>query len=94
MLVRTYFLNIVVQTLHSQTDKYILHNFQGRNHGENLGSTSAMQWWVESDPPGWDRVKVSENLGLSDTFLTLMETGDRDICDPATLCIQTYHVIR
>ena len=34
---------------------------QGRNHGENLGSTSAMVGRI--CPPGWDRVKVSENLG-------------------------------
>ena len=34
---------------------------QGRNHGENLGST--LRWWAESSPPGWDRVKISENLG-------------------------------
>ena len=24
------------------------------------------QWWVESDPPGWNRVKVSENLGATE----------------------------
>ena len=23
------------------------------------------QWWAESAPPGWDRVKVSENLGAT-----------------------------
>ena len=33
---------------------------QGCNHGENLGSTSAMVGRI--CPPGWDRVKVSENL--------------------------------
>ena len=22
-------------------------------------------WWAESIPPGWDRVKVSENLGAT-----------------------------
>ena len=36
---------------------------QGRNHGENLGSTSAMVGRI--CPPGWDRVKVSENLGAT-----------------------------
>ena len=25
---------------------------QGRNHGENLGSTSTLQWWAESAHPG------------------------------------------
>ena len=24
-----------------------------------------MRWWAESAPPGWDRVKVSENLGAT-----------------------------
>ena len=24
-----------------------------------------LQWWAESDPFGWDRVKVSENLGAT-----------------------------
>ena len=24
-----------------------------------------LQWWAESAPPGWDRVKVSENLGAT-----------------------------
>ena len=24
-----------------------------------------LQWWVESAPPGGDRVKVSENLGAT-----------------------------
>ena len=23
------------------------------------------QWWAESAPPGWNRVKVSENLGAN-----------------------------
>ena len=23
------------------------------------------QWWAESAPPGWNRVKVSENLGAT-----------------------------
>ena len=40
-----------------------------------------LRWWAESVPPGWDRVKVSENLGATavapvapaDTSLT--ETG-------------------
>ena len=30
------------------------------NHGENLGSTSAMVGRID-----WDRVKVSENLGVT-----------------------------
>ena len=37
--------------------------YQGRNHGENLGSTSAMVGRIY--PPGWDKVKVSENLGAT-----------------------------
>ena len=37
---------------------------QGRNHGENLGSTSVMVGRI-CPPPGWDRVKVSENLGAT-----------------------------
>ena len=36
---------------------------QGRNHGKNFGSTSAMVGRI--CPPGWDRVKVSENLGVT-----------------------------
>jgi hypothetical protein len=36
---------------------------QGRNHGENLGLTSAMVG--RSAPPSWDMVKVSENLGAT-----------------------------
>ena len=36
---------------------------QGRNHGENLGSPSEMVGRI--CPPGWDRVKVSENLGAT-----------------------------
>ena len=36
---------------------------QGRNHKENLGSTSAMVGRI--CPPGWDRVRVSENLGAT-----------------------------
>ena len=24
-----------------------------------------LRWWAESAPPGWDRVKVSENLGAT-----------------------------
>ena len=37
--------------------------YQGRNHGNFLAATSAMV--VESAPLGWDRVKVSENLGAT-----------------------------
>ena len=36
---------------------------QGRNHGENLVATSAMVGRI--CPHGGDRVKVSENLGLT-----------------------------
>ena len=43
---------------------YIVCNTQGRNHGENLGSTSAMVGRI-CPPSGWDRVKVSENLGAT-----------------------------
>ena len=24
-----------------------------------------LRWWAESAPPGWDRVKVSKNLGAT-----------------------------
>ena len=41
----------------------VTYTIQGRNHGENLGSTSAMVGRI--CPPGWDRVKVSENLGAT-----------------------------
>ena len=27
------------------------------------------QWWAESAPPGWNRVKVSENLGATPVAL-------------------------
>ena len=37
----------------------LIHNTQGRNRGKFL------QWWAESAPLGWDRVKVSENLGAT-----------------------------
>ena len=36
---------------------------QGRNHEENLGSTSAMVGKI--CPHGWGRVKVSANLGAT-----------------------------
>ena len=36
---------------------------QGRNHKENLGFTSAIVGKI--GPPGWDRVRVSENLGAT-----------------------------
>ena len=41
-----------------------LHIMQGRNHGENLGSTSAMVGRI-CPPLGWDWVKVFENLGTT-----------------------------
>ena len=34
---------------------------QGHNHRENLGATAPMVGRI--CPPGWNRVKVSENLG-------------------------------
>ena len=36
---------------------------QGRNHGKMLAATSAMVGRI--CPPGWNRVKVSENLGAT-----------------------------
>ena len=39
--------------------------FQRCNHWEIFGATSAMQWWGRINPPGWNRVKVSENLGAT-----------------------------
>ena len=36
---------------------------QGRNHEENLGATAPMVSRI--CPPGWNRVKVSENLGAT-----------------------------
>ena len=39
------------------------HTIQGRNRWKNLGATSAMVGRI--CPPGWDRVKVSENLGAT-----------------------------
>ena len=38
---------------------------QGRNHRENLDATSAMAGRICPPPPGGDRVKVSENLGVT-----------------------------
>ena len=32
------------------------------------------QWWVEFAPPGWNRVKVSENLGSSKNFSNKKKT--------------------
>ena len=37
---------------------------QGRKHGEMLAATSAMVGRI-CPLPGWDRVKVSENLGAT-----------------------------
>ena len=36
---------------------------QGRNHREKLGATAPMVGRI--CPPGWNRVKVSENLGAT-----------------------------
>ena len=41
----------------------IAKQIQGRNHGENLGATVPMVGRI--CPPGWNRVKVSENLGAT-----------------------------
>ena len=38
---------------------------QGRNQGENLVASSAMQWWAKSAPPGGDRLKIPENFGAT-----------------------------
>ena len=35
---------------------------------ENLGATLSI-WWAESAPSGWDRGKVSENLGATTVVL-------------------------
>jgi hypothetical protein len=51
---------------------------QGRNHGENLGSTSAMVGRI--CPPGWDRVRVSENLGA--TSVAPVAPVDTSLPDP------------
>ena len=43
----------------------------------------------------WE-LAISKNLQYGNKFRILclvMESGDRYICDPKTLCIQTYHVI-
>ena len=45
---------------------YIL---QGHNHREIL--VRPRQWWAESAPPGWNRVKVSENLAATEVGLPL-----------------------
>ena len=42
----------------------IAKQIQGRNHGENLGATVPMVGRI-CPPPGWNRVKVSENLGAT-----------------------------
>ena len=42
-------------------------SLQGRNHGKNLAVTSAMVGRI--CPPGGDRVKVSENLGVTSVAL-------------------------
>ena len=48
---------------------------QGRNHGEKLGSTSAMVGRI--CPPGWDRVRVSKNLGA--TAVALVAPADTSL---------------
>ena len=37
--------------------------------------------------PTIGQINIRDHSGVT------METGDRDICDPETLCFQTYHVI-
>ena len=55
---------------------------QGRNQRENLGSTSAMVGRI--CPPGWDRVKVSENLGA--TAVAPVAPADTSLsCDGARI---------
>ena len=46
---------------------FIFNNdLQGRNHRENLDATPAMVGRIcPPPPPGGDRVKVSENLGVT-----------------------------
>ena len=44
----------------------IMH-IQGSNHDGNLGATSPMVGKI--CPPGWNRVKVSENLGATPVAL-------------------------
>ena len=57
-------------SLHRREDRGQLCNpIQGRNHKENLGSTSAMVGKIALPPPGWDRVRVSENLGATSVAL-------------------------
>ena len=48
---------------------------QGRNLGENLGSTSAMGGRICPPPPGWDRVKVAAKTWC---VLVHMPTGPPD----------------
>ena len=48
------------------------------------------RWWAESAPPGWNRVKVSENLGATavapvapvDTSLNPISTEKSRLCPP------------
>ena len=37
---------------------------QGRNHSENVGATTPMVGRI-CPPPGWNRVKISENVGAT-----------------------------
>ena len=62
-------------------------SYQGRNHRENLGATTPMVGRI--CPPGWNRVKVSENLGATavapvapvDTSLPSITTRTLDVLD-------------
>ena len=61
------------------------------------------QWWAESVPPGWNRVKVSENLGATpvapvahvDTSLLykFRKTGNLIISDKNKLFLGTRLII-
>ena len=52
-------------------------SFQGRNHGKNLGATSAMVGRI-CPPPGCNRVKVSQNLGA--TAVAPVAPVDTSLC--------------
>ena len=64
------------------------YGLQGRNHGENLGSTSAMVGRI-FPPPGWDKVKASENLGA--TAVTPVAPADTSLACIPSIFIETSH---
>ena len=53
-------------------------DIQGRNHRENLGATAPMVGRI-CPPPGWNRVKVPENLGA--TSVTPVAPVDTSLVD-------------